>query len=343
MTMKKILSIALLGLAAMACQKTAGVDTTGIALGFQTDMVETKGQLTDLADIRTSGFNVVGVLTEGSVKSNVFYTQPQAVNYNTSTTKWEYSPVRYWHEEGLYEFTAYAGNSASTINITDKSTIISTDYQIDHTQDDLVMAFKQDDMANRNAEHPYVNLNFKHACAAVSFHVVQNGFVANPNLIGIKVNGIVKGGSLRFGAGNTPAQKATFTWDIADPNTGTDFYAWSDATGFEVGTTAVPVYSATRKYTNGTTTEFEADAQGCALAIPQTLTNAASVTFSFVNGGVTVTTTKSLFVESTTKWEAGKRYIYTITLEPAKVNVTVKTVEWDEISGTFSNDVNLQG
>jgi hypothetical protein len=341
--MKKIIFIALLGLAAMACQKTVDTDRTGSVLGFRTNMVETKSTLTTLDGMKTAGFSVVGLLTENSVKSNVFYNQPQAVSYNTSTSKWEYTPSRYWHEEGLYEFTAYAGNVLSTININDKSTIISTDYQIDATQDDLVMAFKQDDMANRNAEHPYVTLNFKHACAAVCLMVVQNGFISDPVLTSIKVNGIVKGGSLRFGAGNTPAQKGTFIWDIADPNTTIDFYYWNNTTGFEVGTTAVPVFSDTRKYTNGSATEFASDANGSVMAIPQTLTDAASVTFTFVNNGVSVTTTKSLKTTDVTTWESGKRYIYTISLEPAKVNVTVRTVEWDEVIGTFDKDINLQG
>lgn len=341
--MKKIIFIALLGLAAMACQKTVDTGRTGSVLGFRTNMVETKSTLTTLDGMKTAGFSVVGVLSEGSVKSNVFYNLPQSVSYNTSTSKWEYSPTRYWHEEGLYEFTAYAGNVASVINTNDKSTIITTDYQIDATQDDLVMAFKQDDMANRNAEHPYVTLNFRHACASICLMVVQNGFTEDPNLTDIKVNGIVKGGSLRFGYGNTPAQKASFIWDVAAPNTTTDFYAWSDATGFAVGTTAVPVFTADRKYTNGSATEFASDDNGSATALPQDLTDDASVTFTFVNNGVSVTTTKSLKTTDVTKWESGKRYIYTISLEPAKVNVTVRTVEWDEFTGTFDKDINLQG
>lgn len=342
--MKKILFIALLGLAAVSCQKTVDAVKTGTELGFKAGMVETRSTLETLDVMKTSGFSVVGVLTENSEKSNVFYTRPQTVNFNTGSGKWEYSPRRFWHEEGLYEFTAYAGNVASTINTNDKSSIISTDYQIDATQDDLVMAYKQDDMANRNAEHPYVNLNFRHACAAVCLKVVQNGFTENPYLTDIKVNGIVKGGSLRFGDGNTPAQKESFRWTVAAPNTTTDFYAWSDATGFEVTTTAVPVFNDTRTYTNGSATSFTSDANGSAIALPQDLTDAASVTFTFVNNGIEVTTTKKLLVpDVVTKWESGKRYIYTLSLEPAKVTVTVRTVEWDEVDGTFNKDLNLQG
>ena len=123
--MKKTVILALAALALAACAKTETettvvVDNTPTALDFSVYVPQTKagtaGEM-DLAKLRATGFGVIafeqaGSYT-GSAKPNFMYNQE--VTYNTTASKWEYTPVKYWPNQ-LTDNGTTDGQGASSAN-----------------------------------------------------------------------------------------------------------------------------------------------------------------------------------------------------------------------------------
>lgn len=297
----------------------------------------------DGALFRSQPFSVYGdwirTATDGS-RVEVFH--DQLVTYNrqsVSPSGWSYEPLQSWRADGEYDFRAYWPATIKTMG-TATARNLALEYSILLNDDDLMVAYTHCPTGNNGQP---VELRFKHTLAAVAVKFrtrnagltcrVKNFFFAGLHYIGA------------LGYYDTDeAIDLTSRWIFAEGSRGTvntqnmllsqRLREWSDSEG-RVLTTSADDYPE----------EF-------ALFPPQSLavdsaTPMPSITFTIdIDWQTTDTITSTVTLPATDSegkemvWRAGKKYIYIVTVEADRVDIEVKSCEWDPVNGV-TGDIHI--
>lgn len=312
---------------AVSCNKTAGVEEPALAenaISFGTE-ISTKSTESTISTLKSDGFNVIGM--HGT--DNVFAQHVEGVSWSDTPDakmgNWKYSAVRYWKTYGTYEFAATS--KSSVLNVDENSTKVSAQYRINDCQDDILLAYAKCAMGTtKPADYPKVMLNFKHATAAVQFKIYSKSIDSDLTLF--EVRKMVAGGSFVYEGGN-------LVWSIGAVDNINSYLKWTGTLALPLDEASkVDVFSATRPYVNGS----HSYAGPTAMVIPQDL-GTQEVRFQVKVGSETIESVLKL-KSSNNKWEAGKKYIYTMAVDGASIHIiSVVTTEWDEVLGTTDNIV----
>lgn len=222
---------------------------------------------------------------------------------NNSGT-WSYQgPDVYWGASDLserYSFFAYApyesglynassNPSGNGISVSGSNGIPVLDYTV---PDDVV---RQPDLMvsepryNLRPTGSPVALPMKHALTCVGFQIAGNG----EQITGIGISGVSVSGSLAMDGGN-------IVWTNLGSATTADFSA---SINYDPGQN---YFTAPAAMSNNLV-----KGDGYLMMIPQSLTSAAKIKLTFLDGSV-----KEVSLSGTTSWEAGKKHNYHITLSP---------------------------
>ena len=218
-----------------------------------------------------------------------------AQRVNKINDSWEYSPGKSWVlSANEYHFSAYLPADAGTPRITNNQ-LYSIDFNCATQQTDLMMAYTTVPKADFGKT---VEMSFKHALAAINFSFkLKEGFTYSHTykVTGIKWNNVYTQGTFALNSNNTITSSVTGQLGETQtlPFTGTHFTV---------------------------TTPMDSD---FLFVIPQTLAS-ASLTFILEIDGVRKEIVKSV---SSIQWESGKRYTYTISIDPFEI--TVQTTPWE--------------
>lgn len=203
--------------------------TQQVAIGFDgylgRSAVDTRGAKSDLAAIQGEGkgFGVFGNYTSesGVSSSPVVLFDNQHVTYETS--KWTYSPVKYWPTAGHIDFYAYAPYvkpktlSGTTFEFTVSNNVAD--------QIDLLWANAKNQTKANNSGKNKVNFTFKHALAKIGYSVTSTNNDASTT---ITVTSIKLVGS-ENGLTNAFYTKGTIDLSKAD-NKANDLWTNTDGT-----------------------------------------------------------------------------------------------------------------
>lgn len=327
--MKKNVYILLVAVAALSasCSKVTGVEEIALsenAISFGTE-ISTKSTESTLSTMKADGFQVVAM--RGA--DNVFNQHVENVSWSATPDaemgNWKYSAVKYWKTTGTYEFAA--SSKSSVINVAENSTKMSAQYRMTDCQDDILLAYAKCIMGTtKPAGYPKVNLNFNHATAAVQFKIYSKSIASE--LLLFEVRKMVAGGSFVYEGGN-------LVWTIGDVDNMNSYLKWTGSLALPlVEADKVDVFSATRAYANGSNTYTGSTA----MVIPQNL-GTQEVHIQVKVGAETIEHTIPL-TSSNNKWESGKKYIYTMSVEGASIHlISIVTTEWDEVLGTTEDIV----
>lgn len=159
-------------------------------------------------------FGVWGYSTYNGAETTVF--SNQAVTYNGTSSKWEYSPLKFWDKESSYKFYAYYPyqNTAGTpnfgvaINATTKAISI-TDFTVNPTDyTDLMVANEIIRAANATGN---VQFNFNHILSNINLAFKKGTKIASSKLTlkSVKLYGMNNKGS--FVQTNSSALAGTWT------------------------------------------------------------------------------------------------------------------------------------
>lgn len=185
-------------------------------------------------------------------------------------------------------------------------------------QFDLMYGHHTRNLDDPNEINPYrdVPLEMKHLFTAVQFNIVNLVSGDNPTLEYMFLNQIYKNGS------------AIITWSSSDdpsveydiPRGGTDPIMTSGEK--ELG------YNTTLNVFSG---EGAVGPDGCLLLWPHDADQLADVSVSFKLNGSSVIDSSgdlSLNTQDITRWDAGKKYIYTFYIQDNRISFTVEIVDW---------------
>lgn len=264
-------------------------------------------------------FGVYGtIVRQGYDDTQVF--EKQAVTCG-GDLKWRYSPLKYWKRSGDYYFKAVYPYSADCLAGTDGERLLVR-HAINTSHYDLMVASATRNPATQGTTP--VNLEFKHACAAVRFLIKKASSSYNYSLTSFKLQNLRIVGTLDITDGNLTLDN----WHTSGMAPAASLFAWEAATPAE--RRSIPI-------------SYEEYGADWYYMIPQTIAVPEgdahpAVTFSVIFNiePTPVTTTLPLpdsYQENgqtvTAVWEPGKVYNYYINLQPSRVSINVTVTDWD--------------
>ncbi len=229
--------IALAALTVSSCSNDADLTlkTPDNAIEFGTYVgrdAQTRASVFETADMKTAGFGVYAYYTAQStwadytLKNTPNFMNNTKVTWNSGTSKWEYTPVKYWpnNPNDKVSFFAYAPwqeNTASS-NITLNPGAASLDFKVPNDvtkQTDLTWSSSECMDETKQSINDQVEFLFKHALARIDFtlqaavdQTAAGGTIAegttitlNKIVLGTETNGFYTNGTLDL-------TKATATW-----------------------------------------------------------------------------------------------------------------------------------
>lgn len=202
-----------------------------VAIGFDgylgRSAVDTRGSVssTEAIQAKNVGFGVFGNYTSesGVSSSSVLLFNNQHVTFETS--KWTYSPVKYWPTAGHIDFLAYAPYGSNTKLTNNKDLVFSVNSVV-KDQIDLLWA----NAADKTKTTEKVNFAFKHALAKIGYSVKSKANYASTTITvkSIKLVGSVDGKANAFYTKGTidlskADNKANDLWTTASDDTKQNF------------------------------------------------------------------------------------------------------------------------
>lgn len=253
-----------------------------------------------------------------------------------SPAGWNYTPIQYWASYGWYDFTAFWPATTRVMGTATASTL-ALEYMTATDEDDLMVAYT---FTPTQKDEKAVPLNFRHALAAVKVLFIKGETTLPYELTNCYFTSINHTAALVFEPSEqNPTPDLTSAWvapvrgyvDPVDPSMSDRIRESTTAYYLEQG--------------GDTYAQFN-------LMIPQSLVVAADVAKPAITFTLNVywyglgaapdevTTTLELPTDKVTQWEAGKKYTYSVTVQPNKFDVEVRTTKWDEVDAT-ADDIEL--
>lgn len=234
--------------------------------------------------------------------------------YHSSSTGWVYDNTRYWVPQMEHRFCAiWPYNTNCTFS--DNNASVSLNHTTSSNGADLLYAVATRNLAE-NEDYSPVPITLHHACAALQFSIINASDVEVSSVSDIYLVGLQDKGSFTFGVDGTA------NWTLSD-----SVVAATDKTTFggnDLSNLAININKKNSLYEGG-----------AILVLPQEIAN-KDVKFHLVfkksNANPEEKTIElgKLGGAAPTKWEAGKRYEYTLTVTENKIVSNVNIVPWVE-------------
>ena len=322
--MKRFIPYILALVALVGCDNKEPEPIAQQMLSFGTPVVEQAidggragagSELMYAADMQGMSIGLYGAYETGD---NIFDAQPENLYYQGGN--WVYAPLKPWNRIMDHEFRAFHPYDPTG---TDREHGLSKTYGIQAMSDagKLVLNYftqtnKFDLMVARATRNPAadpegvgkVTLNFKHTLAALQFEVK---YATNESdyLTSAHLNGLYSSGTLYYGMQFVGDTEESINW-ILPVATSDELYKWTGSVLFNNTTAAKPF-----------------DGDNVIFVIPQKVNeNQASFVFTTDAAG---DAKQQAYLPAIT-WEPGKKYVYTMTVRGAVLDVSVTIKPWDD-------------
>ena len=285
------------------------VETPRHEIGFLSQV--SRSIVDEVADLYGQGIKLYGTVTLDNDVIRLF--NAENLYYNTSAWDWCYDNTRYWVPQAEHRFCAlWPYNTECTFS--DQSAVVTLNHTSSTNGADLLYATATRNLIN-SEDYSAVPLSFSHACAALQFNIINASNVVISQVSDIYLVGLCNSGTFTFGA------DVAAEWVL-----GSSYVASNDKTTFG-GTNLQnlpininlkqPLYSG-----------------GAILVLPQDIAD-TSVTFhvAIKRQGSANSEEKTILLgqiggSAPVKWEAGKKYEYTMTIKENEIVSNVSVVPW---------------
>lgn len=307
---------AAVGLLSPACTKTVISDDAGTSadvISFRESMsvMALKSLITDAGlTNETIIVNDLHVI-DGASSPDVYMND---VSYDYISGEWQATEEYYWTKTGIHYFSAHIdGQGARFVysNDTDRSgDAISWSGELStENQPDVLYAFAERNVETEANPTAPVELNFRHAFAAVRINITN----VNRNSLRIsecQFDGISVSGEFSATRGGT------VTHDIDDSKTSV-----YERTGINA---PVSIGGSLNPYSS-----FGAiGSDGSILVWPQNVDGNTTFCIKYSDSGQNATDYAHLNSGNINRWYAGRCYVYNINMSDDKINITVEIEPW---------------
>lgn len=337
MRMKKLIILAAAAIAAVACSRTfdtAPAKEQAIGFGTWADQL-TKARAAGASTFGAGdSFNVEGFKTLSGSPVTVFN---DVTVSTTNGSTWTYENTRFW-DKNATGYTFFAVSSPNTtLTFEANGTIAATAVTFSGENNDILLA-DQVDVAPANFTNTPVNLNFKHIGSLVDLKVKKSAELNTANatvaITGITLEGISDEATVAVTGYTTKVP--TVAWDNLD---NADNSTYGITSGYVDCTLPTNVGTAGDNLINTLVVIPQELTDTKILKISYKITDAAGNVNTYSNvevklnkfdGDDDTENGPSDFISS---WEAGKHYIYTLTIDANTINFSGTITNWTTVNG----------
>lgn len=326
--MKKLTFILIAAAALAACSNDELIDgTQGYDNAIVFGNIATRAAITSANDVTEFGvWARMNTGDDGTAEADVYVDLLENERVYKNSNLWTYDNIRYWVDNRTFHFFAlhYLGGS---VDVTTHKSLDETGYygfKVDFTSNtaadvDLMTAYKTEITTTNTENYPTVHFSFDHLLACIDIKV-------NSEMSGVSVTGVeLDGVNVKGIYSTSPHSSYTSKW-----------------TNITTGKAVKSNLSVVLPYdSKKTTQESEIVSNGSFLIIPQELNGSQKLTLNTSREYESKVSRKSYEVvipnTTVTKWEAGKKYVYTLTIKSEGITFNEPSVvEWDEENATGS-------
>ena len=311
--MRKFCIIAILMFVLIGCEKSIEIPRQEIGFASQVS----RSVVDETADLYESGITLFGTVSLDNDEIIPLFDaeEPEELYYSSSVGDWCYDNTKYWVPQAVHRFCAlwpYDTNRNCSFTYTDQLATVSFNHTTSASGADLLYTTVTRDLVNSEDYSP-VSLSFHHACAALQFNIINASNTDISEVKDIYLVGLYNSGTFSFSTDGTAG------WVLDNPPV-----ASSDTFG---GTKLTNLQIDINK-------KHSLYSDGAILVLPQNIAN-TDVAFH-----VTITRSGSNTAEEKTiklgklggstpvKWEAGKKYEYTMTVKEDEIVSNVSVIPW---------------
>jgi hypothetical protein len=292
----------------LGCDKPV-VKEPSYEIGFASQM--NRSVVEGVEDLRERGIKLFGTLhLEDKILSLL---DAEELYYDEDLANWDYTNTRYWTPQLEHRFYALWPYD-TTCTFSGEDAVVAIDYTAGAKSADLLYTVVSRTPINES-DYSAVPLYFNHACAALQFNIVNasDKVVSSVNeiyLVGLKYKG-----------------KFTFGMDgMAEWSVGSEVVAADDYItykGDDMSNLPIDINTKQSLY-----------AGGAILVLPQEIADTdVKIHLAIKKNGSATVESKEIMLgklggSTPTKWEAGRRYEYTMTITENSIVSNVKVVPW---------------
>ena len=204
--MRKFGIIVVLALLVMGCDDPAPI---GNPREINFSSLYNRALIESVTDLQSEGIKVYGDYTLDGNRATVF--NGERVYYDTTLPGWTYDNTQFWISKAYYNFYAVSPNKYAadqyelpcTYSPEEESMTI-TDYRCLSGGDDLLYAVASRDLTTED-DFLAVPLNFRHACAALKFNIINASNAAVTDVRNVRLVGLYNLGDFTFTINGTAA------------------------------------------------------------------------------------------------------------------------------------------
>ena len=309
--MRKVLTIVLSLLMLASCehsQPIGGAREISFASQYNRSLID------GIEDLRQHELKLFGAYTLDGRTARLF--DAERLFYNTELPGWDYNNTQYWMSNASYRFCAVCPYDAPCVFSDADGKVTFANYEGATGGPDILYAAANRDLA-QNEDFSTVMLQFRHACAAVQFNIINASNAVLTNVQNIRLVGLQNRGHFSFDA------TGTASWAL--DGTIVDDYSQSFGGACTLPNGGLPVnLNVKHSLYDG----------GALLVLPQTIykTN-VKLHLEYIKQGDAEYAVRNIELGwigglTPTEWKPGEKYEYNLTITDNTITTEVRVVDW---------------
>ncbi len=312
--MRKGLIIGIVIWALVGCGENTQSIEKPLEIGFASQMSRAIIEGSD--DLRNEELQLYGTYTLNGRTVRLF--DAERLYYDTQLPGWDYATTQYWISGALYRFCAVSPYIVPCTFSDAEGKMIITNYEGMTEGPDLLYAAVKRDLAGNN-DFSTVLLNFRHACAALQFNLINASNQTLTDVCNIRLVGLQNKGNFYFDTSGT----ASWMLDGSTVSPTVLTQPFAGACTLPEGGLPVNLNIKHSLYDNG-----------AILVLPQTIYKTdVTLHLEYIKNGDAVYAIRNIELGklggvTPTEWKAGEKYEYTLTITDNTITTEVKVVDW---------------
>ena len=315
--MRKVLTIVLATLILASCNEPSSEHPTGgsTEIGFASQY--SRSLIEGVEGLQQQELKLFGTYTLDGRIARLF--DAERLYYNTAAEIpcWDYDNTQYWISNASYNFCAVCPYDAPCTFSDAEGVVRLGNYEATTGGPDLLYASAQRNLAEQE-DFSTVHLNFRHACAALQFNLINASNATLIDVRNIRLYGLHNVGSFSFGADGSAG------WVFSGSVLNEYSQAFGGACTLPNG--GLPVNLNVRHSLYD---------EGAILVLPQTIYKTdVTLHLEYKKQGDAEYAIRNIQLgrlaspSVPTEWKSGEKYEYNLTITDNTITTEVKVVDW---------------
>lgn len=315
--MRKTLTILAVAFATACCTTATPTESVceSTKIGFASQ-VDNRSIINDVEGLREAEIKLYGTYTLGGRTVRLF--DAEHLYYDAELPGWDYATPQYWISGALYRFCAVCPYVAPSSFTNEEGMVTIGNYASTTGAPDLLYASTKRDLTGGD-DFSTVPLNFRHACAAVQFNIVNASNATLTDVRNIRLVGLHNKGHFHFDA------EGSAFWSLDESTVSPSAASQPFGGACTLPSGGLPVNLNVRHSLYD---------EGAILVLPQTIyKTAVTLHLEYIKASDAEYAIRNIELgwlggQTPNEWKAGEKYEYTLTITDNTITTEVKVVDW---------------